>query len=105
MFLKKKNGEVEFSRGDTLKIVLTITELSTGAKYIPTETDVIKFYITKTKDYKVGLVEKVGTEIELLPSDTENLELGDYYYSAKIFFGGASDNVNTFIENTKWTLV
>lgn len=99
----KVNGTtITMTRGDTLKVKLTLTE-PTGEDYIPKEGDVIKVGVKNNYSDESCLIEKVLPNdtmiLHLYPEDTKNLSFGSYVWDAQITF--ENGDVNTFIEKAK----
>ena len=103
---------ITLTRGDTLRIKIKIT--LDEQEYIPVEGDTIRFALkhptlnSKKTDYKdtEPLILKaipINTMIlELEPSDTKNLQFGNYIYDMQITF--ADGRVDTFITEAKFKI-
>ena len=100
-----KGNTIALTRGDTFmgKISLVID----GEPYVPSDDDVIRFAV-KNKDMTPGKKEYVDEEpliektipngsliLKLDPSDTKELDFGDYVYDVQITL--ADGSVTTFI--------
>lgn len=93
---------ITMTRGDTF--VRTIVLTKNGNSYIPHESDVIRFAMSKVYKGKTGyelLVEKVidNNTLEWIidAQDTEDLDYGKYVYDLQITYG-LTGYVETFLE-------
>lgn len=102
------NNNIVMTRGDTF--VRKINLVKNGEPYTPSESDVIRFAMSRTYKGKTGyklLVEKVIDNDTLLwvidSSDTANLDYGKYVYDLQITYG-STGYVETFAEKKNITL-
>lgn len=96
------------TRGDTLYAGVSMINKETGERYTPVEGDVVRFAVKhKTLTANQGnyvdtnpLIRKVipnDTQIlKLEPSDTKELQFGEYAYDVEITF--ENGDVDTFIK-------
>lgn len=96
---------ITMTRGDTFKANIIITD-STGALYVPTENDEIRFALKADYNNKAPLIMKVIPHDTLMlllePEDTKHLCIGKYVYDIQIIF--ANGDVDTFIDRATLTL-
>lgn len=99
MSLKINGTTISLTRGDTLKILIDISNPD-GTAYVPIENDSIRFAMKK--DYKkeeVILEKNIPTDSLLLhiePSDTKQLpQPSDYVYDIQLTH--ANGDIDTFI--------
>jgi len=109
MFKTDKNNNMTLTRGDTAyaNVVLYSDEKHT-TQYTLQDGDSLVFTLRKTpkinsedKDY-IFQKEFVDNEVKILPSDTGNLEYGDYIYDVQLTY--ANGDVDTIITERKLTL-
>ena len=97
---------IALTRGDTLQLTLTIVDLE-GNEYIPIDGDVILFTLKKWYTSKNILVSKVIDNESLIftiePSDTSDLEFGDYVYDIQLTMGNGV--VDTVIPRGKFRIL
>ena len=102
------NGtRIRMTRGDTLKVILSLKDKETGEPYIPVEGDRIRFAMKRDyKDPEPILVKNIPIDtLELIldPEDTKNLEMpGRFVYDIEITY--SNDDVETFISKAKLIL-
>ncbi len=104
--LKINGTEIQMTRGDTARIVLTLNN-GDGSAYVPTQGDSIRFAMKKKlKDSYDTLVNiNIPTDtllLEIRPEHTEDLDFGEYVYD--IQFTGADGTVDTFIYESKFVI-
>ena len=94
---------ITLTRGDTFKATVKMLRKKTREEYRPEAEDVISFAMNRTYGSGEPLIEKtIDNETLLLqldPSDTSSLPIGDYVYDIEITF--ANGDVDTFIANGK----
>lgn len=101
-----KDNEISLTRGDTLKVNVSITQGNGVEQYIPLASDVITFGLKKSINDAECLIEKnIPYDTMLLsiePEDTKSLEFGNYVYDIQIQF--ANGDVYTFIAEKKFAI-
>lgn len=99
------NTSITLTRGDTFKADLLLTD-STGALYVPSEGDEIRFAMKEDFcDSLPAIVKVIPNDTLLLwlePEDTKHLPVGKYVYDIQITF--ADGDVDTFINRASFTL-
>ena len=107
------NGtKISMTRGDTLRVAVSMTR--NGEPYTPENGDVVRF-AAKHKKMKSGDKEYSDVEplilktipngtmvLELVPSDTKDLDFGEYVYDIEITFEDGT--VDTFITASPFIL-
>ena len=104
-----EENRITLTRGDTLKMILSLEQKDTHEPYIPVEGDRIRFAVKHDKmlkdksDYEDKnplIIKNIPIDTMLLrldPEDTKDLPFGKYVYDIEITF--ISDgSVDTFIE-------
>ena len=82
-------NEKELTRGDTGMYSITLYDAE-GGEYIPTEGEVITFYLMKkdcddlTEAILVKDIPVDTMQLELEPSDTRDLQTGSYVYRIRL---------------------
>ena len=112
MSVKITGTKIEMTRGDTLRVAVSMTR--DGTPYTPENGDVVRFAV-KNKRMTAGNKEYYDEEpiilktipngtmiLELLPSDTKELGFGEYVYDIEITF--ADGTVDTFITTAQFIL-
>lgn len=101
-----RNHEILMTRGDTLKVNVSIKQGNGVGDYIPLSTDVITFGVKKSVNDTEFIIRKnIPYDTMLLyiaPEDTKNLEYGSYVYDMQIEF--ANGDVYTFIPESKFVI-
>lgn len=104
---------IKLTRGDTLSAEITV--MNGEEVYVPAQGDEINFYLKHNKmdsgktqyiDQTPLITKGVPTGTMLLtldPDDTKDLAFGDYVYDLEMTF--ANGDVDTFINNAKFTLI
>lgn len=97
---------ISMTRGDTLKVYVTMKERESEEEYFPVEGDVVRFAVKKNYKDAEPLIEKViPNDTQLLrldPGDTKELKFGSYVYDIQITF--SDGDVDTFIDRATFTL-
>lgn len=100
-----KNTSITLTRGDTLKLQVSIYN-EDGEPYIPEVTDVIRFAMKKDYDDQTPLILKVIPNdtmmLVLEPIDTKSRPFGKYVYDIQLTNG--SGEVDTFITKAQLNL-
>ena len=105
-------AEITIVRGDTLKLTLTDIRLSDGSEYVLNDTDIVYLNVKRYQDDKSAVIEKSATKADyidgglqfiFLPSDTANLDIGEYHFDVRLFVD--SDNIYTIIPLSKFRIV
>lgn len=100
-----KKTSITLTRGDTMKIQVSITN-SDGEPYIPEPTDVIRFAMKKDYTDQNPLITKIIPNdtliLQLDPVDTKSLEFGEYVYDIQLTNGDGE--IDTFITKSKLIL-
>ena len=95
------DNKITMTRGDTVKISVTIKYKQTKELYTPVAGDRIKFSVKKYISDKNPIFEKdIPYDTLLLvidPEDTMNLPFGPYIFDTQITF--SNGDVDTFIQN------
>lgn len=97
---------IKMTRGDTLRILLTLKDESDN-EYIPAEGDRIRFAMKRNYNDDTPIVVKEipnnTLELVLNPGDTKNLtQPSSYVYDIEITY--ANGDVDTFIDKAKLML-
>jgi hypothetical protein len=97
---------IKMTRGDTLRILLTLQDES-GNEYIPVEGDRIRFAMKRNyNDATPLLVKEIPNntlELVLNPEDTKNLtQPSSYVYDIEMTY--SNGDVDTFIDKAKLML-
>jgi len=107
--LKKINSNIFLTRGDTARFdVSAYTKTrSVRVPYEFTSLDVVTMTVKETPASALYLFQKTGyittvedtavMRIDILPSDTSDLDLDTYYYDVQILIDGSIDDVHTII--------
>ena len=97
---------IELTRGDTLQLTLSIENID-ETEYIPDPGDVILFSMKKYYTSGDVLISKVIDNTSLTfviqPSDTANLDFGDYVYDIQITT--VDGVVDTIIPRSKFRIL
>lgn len=97
--------KIHLTRGDTGYIEVSLKD-NFGNDYVPSEGDKLYFRLKKNIYQSSLIVEKeISAEslmLELLPSDTEQLEFGTYCYEIELVTAGGEHF--TVIENASFTV-
>lgn len=92
---------IVMTRGDTVKISVTIKYKQTKESYTPVEGDIIRFSVKKYIHDKEPIFTKdvpIDTLLLVIDSDdTKDLPFGPYYFDVQLIF--ANGDVDTFIQN------
>lgn len=88
MYVRDGNCIV-LTRGDSAYINVTLTTIK-GKIYELTDGDTIKFTVKQSIYDKTPIIEKTSTTnvIHLEPSDTSELDFGDYFYDVQLDTAG-----------------
>lgn len=113
-YYKSKNNVLYVHRGDTVSIVFPLRQNCFEEKYIMQENDKVYFSITEpNQPFLCGVVRKILTKdncdenndvvVNITVSDTENLEVGVYYYELKLekYIDDNSKEVQTVVSKKK----
>ena len=104
------NNKISMTRGDTFVAQVTCKTKS-GDVYTPVQGDVIKFYVKHDKmnaaktayiDANPVITKEVPIDtmlLTLVPTDTKNLDFGNYVYDLELTY--ADGTVDTFIAQEK----
>ena len=96
------NKNIKMTRGDTVKLHVSISRKQTGEPYIPQEGDTIVFSVKKKYSDAVPLIQKIipnDTQYLIIdPEDTKDLPFGSYHYDIELI--DSEGNVDTFIEDS-----
>lgn len=97
------NDDIVLTRGDSADIIVNITNAN-GDAYTPAEGDVILFTLKKNCETSDIIIQKplVNSIITLLPSDTEDLPYGTYYFDVQLTTAG--DDVYTVVAPHKFII-
>ena len=100
MSVEISGSTIKMTRGDTLRVVLTLKDKE-GNVYTPLENDVIRFAMKKNYDDPEPLLLKIiphdTMELVLDPIDTKNLpQPSSWVYDMEITY--ANGDVETFIQ-------
>lgn len=90
----KDGPTITLTRGDYASFTIEMKDAS-GETYELQEGDVVYFTVKKSTKDETILIQKTGTEIEILPADTEELSYGTYRYDCQL--SPADGKVDTFI--------
>lgn len=95
------NGkQITFTRGDTVKIIVTMM-LSDGTEYTPQENDVVSFAMKRKYSDPNDLIRKTIPNDTLMliltPQETGQLSPGHYVYDIQLAY--ANGDIDTFINN------
>ena len=106
MTVKIKKTSITMTRGDTLRLVLSINDAD-GNIYTPVEGDYIRFALKKNYSDDDPLIVKEipydTLELRLDPEDTKKLEQPyDYVYDIEITL--TDGTVDTFISNARLSI-
>lgn len=100
-----KKNRITLTRGDTLKVNVSITT-SSGEEYIPEEGDRIRFALKKdVLDEEPLILKEIPIDtlvLQLNPEDTKSLPFDKYVYDLELT--KASGEVDTFITKTDFIL-
>lgn len=100
-----KNNAIVLTRGDTLKVKVSI-KTAKGDEYKPAQNDVIRFAMKKHyNDRKTLILKEIPNDTLILmlePSDTKDLEFGKYVYDVQLTNGDGE--VDTFITKAQFIL-
>lgn len=92
-----KGNKITLTRGDTLKVLVGIT--NGGEPYVPEQGDFVRFALKKfVTDDEPILIKSIPIDtmiLELIPADTKNLEFGRYVYDIELTT--SEGDVDTFI--------
>ena len=95
------DNDIVMTRGDTVKLKVTIGYEQTGTPYEPVEGDIIRFSCKKyVSDKKVLITKDVPIDslyLILDPDDTKDLNFGIYHYDMQLI--KSNGETSTFIEN------
>lgn len=98
--LSIKDWTITMTRGDTVRIDLTIKVRGTSEPYTPQEGDIIKFTVKADYADEEPLITKYiaidEMVLELLPEDTKPLPFGRYVYDIELTT--ANGDVDTIID-------
>lgn len=89
---------ITMTRGDTVKITVSLKYKGTGQTYTPQEGDEISFTAINSGKREITLTKTVPTDTMMLsiaPADTKQLPFGLYMYDMQIKF--ANGDIDTFI--------
>ena len=96
---------ITLTKGDTFKTYVTPRD-EDGYFYSPRTGDVVRFALKKNyKDAECLIKKTIPNDTLLLhlePSDTKNLDIGNYVYDVEITY--ANGDVDTFIDRAKFKL-
>lgn len=103
MSVEISGSTIKMTRGDTLRVVLTLKD-EEGNVYTPQENEIIRFAMKKDYDDPEPLLLKIiphdTMELVLDPVDTKNLpQPSSYVYDMEITY--ANGDVETFIKEAK----
>lgn len=95
------DNNIELTRGDSASFNLTITENTTDYDF---SNDTVVFTVKKNVNTTTVLITKTfsGGIINIVPSDTNSLMYGTYYYDVQLTTSGGS--VFTVIPPRKFTI-
>lgn len=108
-----KENNIKMTRGDTLRIVITMWQRD-GTEYTPQAGDEIKFYLKRALmthgnkqfvDQEPIITKEILTSdllLELEPADTKSLDFGNYKYDVEITFNDGT--VDTFISDASFII-
>lgn len=107
MSVKVNGTTISMTRGDTLKLTITIFDAD-GTEYVPIEGDSIRFAMKASyKDPDVLIKKDIPLDTMLLhlePEDTKNLNMPkQYVYDIELTH--ANGDVDTFIAGGKLSIV
>ena len=106
MFSVGKNNKITLTKGDSLYTVVNAVTKIGRQPYEPQTGDEIRFAMKKNYDDAECLIEKTiplaTLMLHLEPSDTKNLEVGEYVYDIQLTTAGG--DVDTFIDRAKFVL-
>ncbi len=91
---KITNNTIKITRGDSGEIDLTIYDTD-GREYELKDGDEVLFTVKETVHSPNPLIQKSGTQISILPEDTQNLSYKKYVYDVQLTT--AAGNVDTII--------
>lgn len=90
-----KDGPViSLTRGDYASFTIEMKDAS-GEPYVLQEGDEVYFTVKRSTKDEEYLIQKTGTEIEILPADTEEFAYGTYKYDVQL--SPADGKIDTFI--------
>ena len=105
-------AEITLVRGDTLKLTLKDIKLSDGTDYVLSDTDIVYLDVKRYQDDVTPVIRKSvtkekyidgGLPFVFLPSDTVDLDIGEYYFDVRLFVD--DDNIYTIIPMSKFRIV
>ena len=102
--LRIEDGKIYLTRGDTAYLDVSIT-FADGASYSPDSGDIIYFSVKKNiddDDYAIQKQVPAGNTIKLEPADTNNLNIGKYWYDVQL--NTVDGDVFTIIEKSGFYL-
>lgn len=85
MFKITEKGRMILTRGDSCDFSIDLYN-EDGTIFIPGLNDTVLFSIKNHIYDEEPLISKEGIMIELVSSDTKDLDIGTYYYDIKILF-------------------
>ena len=98
-----KGTSIYLTRGDTLRIQLSITK--NGEPYELQDGDIITFSLKKKINDKECILQKtIGADylLEIEPEETKDLNFGQYIYDIQMEY--ADGTIDTFITPSNFTL-
>ena len=95
------DNNIVMTRGDTVKLKVSIDYKSNGEPYEPVAGDIVRFSVKKyVSDKRPVIVKDVPVETMFLvldPDDTKSLNFGVYHYDMQLI--KVNGDTDTFIEN------
>lgn len=88
-------GRMFITRGDTASFNIQVKQPDKHTVYELCEGDVLTFTVKKNDTDVEAVIQKTGSTIQLVPSDTNKLAYGRYWYDVQLTF--ADGSVNTII--------
>lgn len=100
MALEIQGSKITLTRGDSLRIYISLKYKNTKTQYIPEEGDQIRFALKKKySDIEPLILKQIPTDtllLHLTHEDTESLNVGSYVYDIELTH--ANGDVDTFID-------
>lgn len=98
------NNEITISRGDSGQFTIAVNAIVDNQEqaYEMQEGDTLTFTVKKNANDTAALIQKTGTTINILPTDTAGLTAGDYLYDVKFESNGDVDHI---IQPTRFTVM
>lgn len=96
-----ESNKITLAKGDSCRFTVTVKNPD-GSAYSLREGDILRFSLRQDKIGGGILLEKEGSLIDLLPSETKNLPTGKYLYDVVLY--AATGEVCTVIAPTSFEI-